>query len=310
MMNKHCWCILLAILLVLPGRADAGQGVSAAGFTRSNQEAQLFLEFPAQGKHKVFTLEAPNRIVVDLEGVAISSALQALPAQLAANDATLAGIRIGRFKTDVTRIVLDIKTALPTYRVAHRALSDQTQRLSLQWSDAGTTPTSPVLAEDAARGVTAARLLTTAQGTRLSFDLPTRNTYKVFTVAASNQIVVEIDGVPISPALKILPNKLPADDPSIAAVHVKQLDPLAVRVEIAIKNTLPELQLSTQTLSEHTQRLVVQWPTPPMPPTPMIPESAPQPDTTLSTTSATSATNCVRCRVCRPCVVRRYWLRR
>lgn len=269
-----------------------------------------------QGKYRVFILEAPNRIVVDLEGVAISPALQALPAQVAADDATLAGIRIGRFKTGVTRIVLDIKTALPDYQVSHQALPDQTQRLSLQWPDASdtseTSETSDISdpAADVARGVTAARLLTTAQGTRLSFDLPTRNTYRVFTVVASSQIVVEIDGVAISPALQILPNKLPADDPGIAAVQVKQLDPLAVRVELAIKTALPELQLSTQTLSGHTQRLVVQWPTPPAP---MIPEPTPQPDATISTTSAANAanaTNCVRCRVCRSCVVRRYWLRR
>ncbi len=245
-MNKHCWCIFLVILLALPGRVGAVQGVNAAGLTRDSHGTQLSLDFPAQGKHRVFTLEAPNRIVVDLEGVAISPALQALPAQVATNDTTLAGIRIGRFKTDVTRIVLDIKTALPVYQVVHEALSDQTQRLSLRWSDASGAPnalhpdsTPPDPAEDVARGVTAARLLTTAQSTRLSFDLPTRNTYKVFTVAVSNQIVVEIDGVSISPALKILPNKLPADDPNIAALQVKQLDPLAVRVELAIKTALP-----------------------------------------------------------------------
>lgn len=320
MMNKHCWCILLMILLALSCPVGAAQGVSAAGLARNNhnhnQDTRLFLEFPAQGRHRVFTLDAPNRIVIDLEGVVISPALQALPAQVAANDATLAGIRIGSFKTGVTRIVLDIRTALPDYRVAHQYLSDQTQRLSLQWSDASTItippPPPPPLAPaaDVARGVTAARLLTNAQGTRLSFDLPTRNTYKVFTVAAANQVVIELDGVPISPALKILPNKLQAEDPSIAAVHVKQLDPLAVRIELAIKTTLPEPQSSTQTLSGHTQRLVVQWPTPT---TPTTPDPAPEPDTTPSTTSTTSAVgaaSCVYCRVCRGRIIRRYWLRR
>ena len=172
------------------------------------------------------------------------------------------------------------------------------------------TPTLPppllAPAADVARGVTAARLLTNAQGTRLSFDLPTRNTYKVFTVAAANQVVIELDGVPISPALKILPNKLQAEDPSIAAVHVKQLDPLAVRIELAIKTTLPEPQSSTQTLSEHTHRLVVQWPAPTMP---IAVESAPEPDASTSATS-TAGTNCVRCRVCRGRIIRRYWLRR
>jgi hypothetical protein len=312
MMNKYCWCMrwcmLLMVLLALPGRVGAAQGVSVATITSRNQNTQLFLEFPAQSKYRVFILEAPNRIVIDLDGVAISPALQALPAQVAVNDATLAGIRIGRFKTGVTRIVLDIKTALPDYQVSHQMLSDQTQRLSLQWpdaSDAGTTPTSPDVSADAGRGVTAARLLTTAQGTRLSFDLPTRNTYQVFTVAASNQIVVQIDGVPISPALQILPNKLLADDPNIAAVQVKQLDPLAVRVELAIRTVLPELQLSTQTLSEHTQRLVVQWSTPPAPP---MPEPGANPVATGAAGAA--GEKCVRCRVCCPRIVRRYWLRR
>lgn len=317
MMNKHRWHLLLMlvmILLALPGRVGAAQGVSVAGLARDSQGTRLLLEFPAQGKYRVFILEAPNRIVVDLEGVAISPALQALPAQIAANDATLAGIRIGRFRTGVTRIVLDIKTALPNYQVSHQVLSGQTQRLSLQWPDASdTSDTSDSVdtsdpAANAARGVTAARLLTTAQTTRLSFDLPTRNTYKVFTVLASNQIVVEIDGVSISPALKILPNKLPVDDPNIAALQVKQLDPLAVRVELAIKTTLPELQLGTQTLSEHTQRLVVQWPTPPTPPTP---EPGANPDaTSAASTAGTAGAKCVRCRVCRTCVVRRYWIRR
>jgi N-acetylmuramoyl-L-alanine amidase len=57
----------------------------------------------------VFSVPAPERIVLDLEGVDWSPHLDALPGKVAADDPYVKSIRIGRFKPTVLRIVFDLR---------------------------------------------------------------------------------------------------------------------------------------------------------------------------------------------------------
>lgn len=75
----------------------------------AEEYTRVTLELPVQVAYTVFTLEDPHRLVIDLEGVALSPALAALPDKVTAADPYIRGIRVGRFKPGTVRVVLDLK---------------------------------------------------------------------------------------------------------------------------------------------------------------------------------------------------------
>lgn len=54
----------------------------------------------------------PPRLVVDLEGVRVDSRLRELVAKIEPNDPYIAGVRIGQFQPNVTRVVFDLKETI------------------------------------------------------------------------------------------------------------------------------------------------------------------------------------------------------
>jgi N-acetylmuramoyl-L-alanine amidase len=61
-------------------------------------------------QHKLMSLKDPERLVLDLEDVAVTAPLSALADKVGANDPYVKAVRIGRFKPDVVRLVFDLKT--------------------------------------------------------------------------------------------------------------------------------------------------------------------------------------------------------
>jgi len=55
-------------------------------------------------------LKNPDRLVLDLEGVEFNSVLQSLPSKVIENDPQIRLIRAGRYKPEVVRIVVELKT--------------------------------------------------------------------------------------------------------------------------------------------------------------------------------------------------------
>ncbi|MEJ5210238.1 MAG: AMIN domain-containing protein, partial [Burkholderiales bacterium] len=105
--GRLAWLLLGLCLWAGPGFAAtaiiSARIWPAAEYTRVTLEARAPLQF----SH--FTVPDPERLVLDLTGVELSPALQALPARLAADDPYVKAIRIGRFKPGVVRVVLDLK---------------------------------------------------------------------------------------------------------------------------------------------------------------------------------------------------------
>ncbi len=75
----------------------------------AEEYTRVTLELSAQVAYTVFTLEGPDRLVIDLEGVELSPALAALPDKVTPNDPYIQAIRVGRFKPGTVRVVLDLK---------------------------------------------------------------------------------------------------------------------------------------------------------------------------------------------------------
>ena len=75
----------------------------AADYTRVTLEHDAPLTFSQ------FTIKNPDRLVVDLEGVEFNAVLDQLPRQILADDPNIKGLRAGKYKPGVVRLVMDLK---------------------------------------------------------------------------------------------------------------------------------------------------------------------------------------------------------
>ncbi|MEQ1880344.1 MAG: N-acetylmuramoyl-L-alanine amidase [Burkholderiales bacterium] len=105
------FALLLSAALLLPlSRAFAGTQVSSARIWPAEEYTRLTLESDAEIVHNVFTIANPRRLVIDLDNVDIGPPLEQLAAKISADDPYVSGLRIGRFKPGVIRLVLELKT--------------------------------------------------------------------------------------------------------------------------------------------------------------------------------------------------------
>jgi N-acetylmuramoyl-L-alanine amidase len=103
--------IFLLCGVLASGWAQALQ-VSATRLWPSPDYTRITLEAAQPVAHKYFVLSNPDRLVIDLEGVEAGAALDALAAQLTADDPYIGAIRVGVNRPGVMRLVLDLKSAV------------------------------------------------------------------------------------------------------------------------------------------------------------------------------------------------------
>lgn len=98
----------------------------AADYTR------VTLEHDAPVRFSHFTIENPDRLVVDIEGIEFNRVLESLSGKVAASDPYIKLLRAGRFKPGVVRIVMELKTRVapqvftlqPVGEYGHRLVLD------------------------------------------------------------------------------------------------------------------------------------------------------------------------------------------
>ncbi len=90
--------------------AQTATQISAARVWPSPDYTRVTLEAPAQLKYGVLSLKNPDRLVLDLEDIEGTPALSELADKVSPHDPYITGIRMGRFKPGVLRVVLDLKS--------------------------------------------------------------------------------------------------------------------------------------------------------------------------------------------------------
>ncbi len=122
---------LLVLLLSLP-HAQAAISISSARIWPAQEYTRLTLESAKPIRHNLFTLQNPERLVIDLEDVDISAALNELAGKIGNNDPYIKNMRVGRFKPGVVRLAFDLKTEVkpqlfnlnPVAEYGHRLVLD------------------------------------------------------------------------------------------------------------------------------------------------------------------------------------------
>jgi N-acetylmuramoyl-L-alanine amidase len=124
--------IALAFLLVAAASAHAEIGITSARVWPADDYTRVTLESASPVKYQFLSVKNPDRLVIDLEGVGVNSALEGLAAKVAANDPYIKLVRVARNKPGVVRVVLDLKgevkpqifTLLPYGEYGHRLVLD------------------------------------------------------------------------------------------------------------------------------------------------------------------------------------------
>ena len=93
---------------------------------------RITLEHDAPLKFTHFTVENPDRLVVDIEGVEFNSVIDSLARKITTDDPYIKLLRAGRYKPGVVRLVIELKTKVapqvfelkPAGEYGHRLVLD------------------------------------------------------------------------------------------------------------------------------------------------------------------------------------------
>jgi N-acetylmuramoyl-L-alanine amidase len=98
-----------SLLVMLQAPGFAATQIASVRVWPAQEYTRLTLESNAPIVYNVFTVGTPARLVLDLEDVEFNTTLEQLPAKISPADPYVSGVRIGRFKPGVVRLVLDLK---------------------------------------------------------------------------------------------------------------------------------------------------------------------------------------------------------
>jgi len=100
---------ILLPLYWLP-QAHAATAISSTRIWPAQDYTRLTIESKQAIRHNMFTVSSPSRLVIDLEDVEIGDTLKDLANKIGGDDPYIKSVRVGRFKPDVVRLVLDLKS--------------------------------------------------------------------------------------------------------------------------------------------------------------------------------------------------------
>ena len=125
------WLLVPATALAIP-YAQAAVGVASTRVWPAREYTRVILEGPAPIAHQLTVLRDPDRLVLDLEGVELTTQLARLATQVEPADPYIAGVRFGRPVFSILRVVLDLRTEVnpqvfqlaPVAEFGHRLVLD------------------------------------------------------------------------------------------------------------------------------------------------------------------------------------------
>ncbi|MDR2195783.1 MAG: N-acetylmuramoyl-L-alanine amidase [Gallionellaceae bacterium] len=133
----------LLLLLWLP-TAFAAVTVNAVRIWPSQDYTRLTLESKQPIRHKLFALQNPERLVIDLEDVELHGALDELVAKIGDDNPQIKSVRVGQFKPGVVRMVLDLRDEAKPQLFSLAPVANYGHRLVLDVYPA--TPADPMMA--------------------------------------------------------------------------------------------------------------------------------------------------------------------
>jgi N-acetylmuramoyl-L-alanine amidase len=133
--------VFLASSLATPALASA---IVAVRVWPAKDYSRVTIETDRPLDASNFTVDNPDRLVVDIQGLALDGALKELVSKVQPNDPYIAQVRVGQNKPNVVRLVFDLKTRVNPQVFNVAPVGDYRYRLVLDLYPA--TPTDPLFA--------------------------------------------------------------------------------------------------------------------------------------------------------------------
>lgn len=129
---RYAGSALVLSVTPLSGFAAARPAIVAVRVWPAAEYTRVTLEHDSPLKFTHFTVDNPDRLVVDIEGVEFNSVLESLAGKVAGDDPYIKLVRAGRFKPGVVRLVMELKTRVapqvfslaPVGEYGHRLVLD------------------------------------------------------------------------------------------------------------------------------------------------------------------------------------------
>jgi N-acetylmuramoyl-L-alanine amidase len=104
-------------LVLLLGAPQLAQGANGANIVAvrvwpAQDYTRVTIESDAPLRATHLMVEAPNRLVVDIDGLELRAALRQLVGKVQADDPYIAGVRVGQYQPRIVRLVFDLKQAV------------------------------------------------------------------------------------------------------------------------------------------------------------------------------------------------------
>ena len=115
---------------MLPGLAWAAQTLNVRIWPAEDY-TRVTLENGSKLNANYFTLDSPERLVVDIEGLELTPALKELAAKVQPGDPYVKGVRVGQNKPNVVRLVFDLKEKISPQVFALEPVGNYQHRLVL-----------------------------------------------------------------------------------------------------------------------------------------------------------------------------------
>lgn len=152
-----------ALLVLGPAELAWGAQLVAVRLWPADAYTRVTLESDTALNATFFSVDGPNRLVIDIDGLELSPQIKELVRKVRADDPYIAGVRVGQNRPKVVRLVIDLKQAIkpqvfglaPVAAYQHRLVFDLypkqaiDPRLALQ---AASAPTSAASAASAPSG--------------------------------------------------------------------------------------------------------------------------------------------------------------
>ncbi len=130
MLERTVRLIFIATVLWLPS-AWAEIAIQSARIWPAQDYTRITLESKQAIRYNLFTLKNPERLVIDLEDVAINAALNQMVSKIGNDDPYIKSVRVGRFKPSVVRLVLDLKSEVKPQLFSLKPVGEYGHRLVL-----------------------------------------------------------------------------------------------------------------------------------------------------------------------------------
>jgi N-acetylmuramoyl-L-alanine amidase len=136
--------LVFALLIVAAMPLLAADRIAATRVWPSQEYTRVTFEAPRAIKHQYFFVTAPERLVLDLEGVELGPELKALAGRIGENDPYIQAVRVAVNRPNVVRVVFDLRTEVKPSVFALAPAGEYQHRLVLDIYPAK--PADPLLA--------------------------------------------------------------------------------------------------------------------------------------------------------------------